>query len=954
MDGLDDQSLNSLYCVDPESLDGERRQRQGQPLSPSMVPVSPMSMSTLDVRNNEYSNNRSSPAAAAAYRAWQRSCCLDDLRAANAESAPSDVFTSAYTRHMITRQSNMSPTTAVSATASSMQAFTADSHQGCNELAQHSSAIESRGEYVHPSRPLSDTVVSDAETYRPMSYTFSTDEQETYNSRYEAMDGSYTGDASEYIDYGQAFIENGHAIESEFGNGADSLRHELLDPDMTIQVPDHASLEQAGVLSDTTTSPTPNPAMPNASAIAQIFAIGQPTRPKGYKGMSKARRLSKRLLRALPKQLWPGGRYPHPLTEADRVCSDALLSTFTAESSLFNAIRLLERTRSTRSSSFRIRADRVHTSQSQLLNCIFELFIQLVPEEEQRSRHYRYYLPEDDQIELDRGFSESVLFAAQALARGFQIRGTEMHTQSLREPAWLLCSAWAAVRYVIFARGSSLWCIWDHGLMHQDEHEASTSPLLSSPASPSSSISPQDELGALRGVLEDFDEAWVKFERDLCFAYFGLSSAQPTGSVDSEQSDGQATQEEEFSLLVVLLYYLPEDDQIELDRGFSESVLFAAQALARGFQIRGTEMHTQSLREPAWLLCSAWAAVRYVIFARGSSLWCIWDHGLMHQDEHEASTSPLLSSPASPSSSISPQDELGALRGVLEDFDEAWVKFERDLCFAYFGLSSAQPTGSVDSEQSDGQATQEEEFSLLVVLLSETLQRSIAQGLVSEEQMEAMEPQLILALPRLAILHAVAHGGVDGLQFVESEDTKVFWWFREYAELCRRASEEVGKWGAVRYEVLQNMLAAEEADIVWAESEDAVYMSLFGAKQALASEALSLPKPSQGLPANKMAKSTSASPSPIASPRIQLAPRLVASAAALQTPAAMDAKGAPRSRDMALCREKTRQVYVDICTVADSLHSGQFARPFRVALELVFRMNTAAATASSHSASESS
>ncbi|KAJ2632304.1 hypothetical protein GGF44_003822, partial [Coemansia sp. RSA 1694] len=34
-----------------------------------------------------------------------------------------------------------------------------------------------------------------------------------------------------------------------------------------------------------------------------------------------------------------------------------------------------------------------------------------------------------------------------------------------------------------------------------------------------------------------------------------------------------------------------------------------------------------------------------------------------------------------------------------------------------------------------------------------------------------------------------------------------------------------------------------------------------------------------------------------------------------------------------------KQIYVDVCTVADSLHSGPFARPFRVALELVFRMN---------------
>ncbi|KAI8326077.1 hypothetical protein GQ54DRAFT_132792 [Martensiomyces pterosporus] len=831
-----DGDSESLCVVEPDNLEEMHHQPP-----PSLLPISPMSMSTVDVHTAEHADSSDG----AAYRAWQCSCCLEDLRAANAEAISSDVFTSAYTRHMVNRQAAMDSVAAAAHT----------SEAGVT-LAQQPGTVESRARHTIPSRPQLDVVAAaNPRAFHTVSSLYGADEHTAYDGRYGAAGGSYAGDVSEYLNYGQSFIESGHGIESEYGDGMSTLDHSRLDPDVSMHAASHNALGEAGMAPESSMSTTPNPAMPNASAIAHIFAIGQPSRPKGHSGISKARRLSKRLLRMIPQSLRAGSTHTRPLTEADRVCSDALLSTFATESSLSNAIRLLERTRSTRSSSFRMRADRVHSSQSQLLCCIYELFAQLVPEEEQRSRHYRFYLPEDDQTELDRGFSESVLFAAQALARGFQIRGTELYTQSLREPAWLLCSAWAAVRYVIFARGSSLWCIWDHGLMHQAEHAPSPS---------------------------------------------------------------------------------------------SSSVL-------------------------------------------------------------------------------SPQDELGALRGVLADFDEAWVRFERDLCFAYFGLSNAQLAGAMDPNEADGQVAQEEEFSLLVVLLSETLQRSIAQDLVTEEQMEAMEPQLILALPRLAILHAIARGGVDGLRFVESEDAPVFWWFREYTQVCRKTSDAVSQWAAEQYEVLQKMLAAEEADVVWTTCENSLYVSLAsargvpmclagstkradvptGAAQATVdalsvadiprsidiasidlassvcgvssdysgpgaaehlstqlsavhddhgSSTLSPLGSTQCLSVDKIAGSTPHSP--VQSPRTHPSPVMAVSAAVSSmslsdTPRsvsrlAADANGpAVRNYELAVCKEATKQVYVDICTVADSLHSGPFARPFRVALELVFRMNMGAGSSGS-------
>ncbi|PIA17626.1 hypothetical protein COEREDRAFT_80324 [Coemansia reversa NRRL 1564] len=385
----------------------------------------------------------------------------------------------------------------------------------------------------------------------------------------------------------------------------------------------------------------------NTAAIAQIFLVGQPFRGRAVsRGMSRMRRMSQRVLLAASHGLRAARArlLLSPRPEDNRARSSALLEAFSIESSLAGAIVLLEKSRNTRSPSFRMRADRVHVSQARLLNCIYTLFTGLVPADERQSRHYRFYLPEDDQTELDRGFSESVLFAAQALARGFQIRGTEQQTDALREPACMLCSVWAATRFVIYARGSSLW-----GRNVSFDEDPDAHPSL-----------PQCDLGALRSVLEDFDEAWVRFERDLCFAYFGLSNAQIAGLMD------------------------PADTS--------------------------------------------------------------------------------------------------------------------DTCHI----------------------THEEGFSLLVMLLSETLERCLDQALVSEESVETMDPQLILALPRLAILHALASN--DSLCLVESEGKTVFWWFSDYAGICRQVRDVVLDLPPQLYQLLQKMLAAEEADVVLAQFEDEVLL----------------------------------------------------------------------------------------------------------------------------------
>ncbi|KAJ2850035.1 hypothetical protein IWW36_002220 [Coemansia brasiliensis] len=689
---------------------------------------------------------------------------------------------------------------------------------------------------------------------------------ERQQRRYHIFSDGYPAADSAYAEYATESMvsDSDNAYRSSHSAGL-AAHAQVADSAVQMDAPESVDSRSA-IMHEMSAAQAGGAGLPSASSIAQIFLVGQPTQVRNSgRQMSRMRRASHRALLAISRALRIGKtRLLFPaLTDGDQQCLSALLESCSAEAALASSLQVLEKSRNTRSPSFRMRADRVHASQAQLLLCIYTLFTQQVSVEERRSRHYRFYLPEDDQIELDRGFSESVLFAAQALARGFQIRGTESHTEALREPASMLCSVWAAVRFVLYARSRPLW------------------------------------------------EAWTR----------GRSNAQ-----------------------------LLSDNRTD--------------------------------------------------------------------------------------------SEIDSLRRVLVDFDEAWVRFERDLCFAYFGLNNSQVAGFMDPNDSGdaGHVAQEEEFSLLVVLLSETLQRCLSQKLVSEEQMESMDPQLILALPRLAILHAIAGGseGFDGLCFVESDGNSMFWWFREYSDLCRQIYDTVSSWPLQLYELLQKMLVAEEADLVLSRTSDAVLFdvlykdvkpgqgkstmksrsetmgddessakrtavvdlesiidsprsvrslsiddcissfnastclgpyepclahsrSLANSSSCLACESSSriyaaTAAPSNALPgmfdvpplpphpsslllgSNEMSASFLTSSTLPNNTRCPLAHALSPSMSMASTRSVSE----ERRRRMRLdaCREQLRQAFVSVCTVADSLHSGPFARPFRVALELVFRMNT--------------
>ncbi|KAJ2738696.1 hypothetical protein GGI20_006234, partial [Coemansia sp. BCRC 34301] len=326
-------------------------------------------------------------------------------------------------------------------------------------------------------------------------------------------------------------------------------------------------------------------------------------------------------------------------------------------------------------------------------------------------------------------------------------------------------------------------------------------------------------------------------------------------------------------------------------------VLFAAQALSRGFQIRGTERRTPALRDPAALLCASWAAVRHVLQTRCST---------------------------------------DALRRVLRDFDDAWIRFERDLCFAYFGLPDD------DENETPESVPHEDEFALLVVLLSETLQRGVTLSIVKSDAVATMDPQVMLALPRLAILHAIQHAHpADRLCFVQSPHFPVFWWFRDYAPQCARIAQALALTPPSLYTVLMRMLAAEEADLVLADAIAAHYE-------------LHTPPPSPASTSATQARRMTMDDLEsiiIDSPRSARSMSIDCISSVIDCPPHILVKDCISSIDcppniiMKECISSLfdpaslKQIYVDICTVADSLHSGPFARPFSLALELVFRMN---------------
>lgn len=219
---------------------------------------------------------------------------------------------------------------------------------------------------------------------------------------------------------------------------------------------------------------------------------------------------------------------------------------------------------------------------------------------------------------------------------------------------------------------------------------------------------------------------------------------------------------------------LPLEDQRELESGFSENILFAAQALSRGFRIRGIEQFTPTLVQPALELAAALEALRFVFRSRA-----LRDPTPFHQDLFE----------------------------VIGGFDAAWTRFEQRICFCYFEVTNGGVAPSV--KDSD----------MLQVLMSETLIRAIHAGHISTTSLSNLDPSVLIALPRLTIIAALVH--TPTTINITSPSTP-FRWFRseEVSARLDRLSLALSTCEPREVAVLERLLAAGDEGVEAMDDDD--------------------------------------------------------------------------------------------------------------------------------------
>ncbi|KAJ3110855.1 hypothetical protein HDU96_006219 [Phlyctochytrium bullatum] len=210
---------------------------------------------------------------------------------------------------------------------------------------------------------------------------------------------------------------------------------------------------------------------------------------------------------------------------------------------------------------------------------------------------------------------------------------------------------------------------------------------------------------------------------------------------------------------------LPPEDQRELDVGFSENILFAAQALSKGFRIRGIEQFTPELVQPAKELCASMEAVKY-------------------RFRRAALTRPAVGSHET-------------LWGVLSDFDTFWTAFEQKICFSYFSVTYS------------GKPSREDETDMFQVLMSETIIRGLEKKLLTHDQLLAFDPSIIVSLPRLTILNGLINMP-DVVNMTDPESA--FRWFRTKASLLRDLRDRLRALPPHDLTLLEQDLAGHEAE----------------------------------------------------------------------------------------------------------------------------------------------
>lgn len=156
------------------------------------------------------------------------------------------------------------------------------------------------------------------------------------------------------------------------------------------------------------------------------------------------------------------------------------------------------------------------------------------------------------------------------------------------------------------------------------------------------------------------------------------------------------------------------DDRADLECGYSENILFAAQALTSNFRVRDIEQFTTILSCSASTLCSALEALRFVFHDT------LAHHGT---DYH-----------------------MTQLHRVMQDFDKAWCHFEWRLCHCFQMFSLRRATDSNYDLQGTDLLDNTSD------LMQETLEISMRRDLFTQEEINTADTKLIIAVPRLSII----------------------------------------------------------------------------------------------------------------------------------------------------------------------------------------------------------
>ncbi|EPZ32116.1 hypothetical protein O9G_002611 [Rozella allomycis CSF55] len=152
---------------------------------------------------------------------------------------------------------------------------------------------------------------------------------------------------------------------------------------------------------------------------------------------------------------------------------------------------------------------------------------------------------------------------------------------------------------------------------------------------------------------------------------------------------------------------IPREDQMELEDGFSENILFAAEAISRGFRIRGIENYTDLLKHPAVQLHGAFEAVRFVFRNRAMN---------------------------------NPEPPYHDLVGVMTVFDQAWAKFEQEMCICYFGYHMVRGVDTIAES------------------MNKTIEETVEKGLIKRDDIIEYDPSMMFIVPRLTLLHMLREG----------------------------------------------------------------------------------------------------------------------------------------------------------------------------------------------------